>query len=90
MPTVRFPAVMKYYLANQSEVDVIASTVREAVEAVAERYPQLRFHVLDAQGQIRRHFSIFVNGEPIRDLNGVDTVLHPEDKVTLLASAAGG
>ena len=81
---------MKYYTGNHSEIDVPASTVHEAVEAVAERYPQLRVHVFDAQGQIRRHFNVFVNGEHIRDLNGVDTPLQPADKVILMASSAGG
>lgn len=81
---------MKYYADNHSEIDVPASTVREAVEAVAERYPKLRPHVFDAQGQIRRHFNIFVNGEHVRTLNGVDTALRPEDKVILMASSAGG
>ena len=81
---------MKYYVDNHSEVDVPASTVREAVEAVAQRYPKLRPHVFDAQGQIRRHFTVFVNGEQIRDLNGVDTILKNGDKVILMASSAGG
>ena len=81
---------MKYYTDDHNEVDVPASTVREAVEAVAERYPKLRPHVFDAQGQIRRHFNIFVNGEHIRTLNGVDTVLKEGDKVILMASSAGG
>lgn len=81
---------MKYYADNHSEIDVPASTVREAVEAVAERYPKLRPHVFDSQGQIRRHFTVFVNGVHIRDLNGVDTSLQPNDKVILMASSAGG
>ena len=90
MPTLRFPAAMKYYVDNQSELTVDASTVREAVEAVSERYPQLRFHLFDAQGNLRRHFNLFVNGQHIRDLNGLDTPLNDTDKLILMASAAGG
>ena len=81
---------MKYYIDNQSDVTVDASTVRQAVEAVSERYPQLRFHLFDAQGNLRRHFNLFVNGEHIRERNGMDTPLHPDDKLILMASAAGG
>lgn len=81
---------MKYYADNNSEIDVPASTVREAVEAVAERYPKLRPHVFDSEGKIRRHFNVFVNGVHVRDLNGVDTVLKEGDKVILMASSAGG
>lgn len=81
---------MKYYIEGHSEVSVDASTVRQAVEAVVERYPQLRFHLFDAQGNLRRHFNLFVNGQHIRELNQLDTPLAPEDKLILLASAAGG
>ena len=81
---------MKYYVDNQSEVTVTASTVREAVEAVSERYPQLRFHLFDSQGNLRRHFNLFINGEHIRERDGLDTPLHPDDKLILMASAAGG
>lgn len=90
MPTVRFPAVMKYYVDNQSEFFVPAGTVRELVTQVVEQYPSVKFHLVDAEGTLRKHFNVFVNGTHIRDLNGMDTRLHQDDKVILMASAAGG
>jgi sulfur-carrier protein len=90
MPTVRFPAVMKYYVDNQSEFSVSASTAGELIEKITEQYPSVKFHLVDAEGKLRRHFNIFVNGTHIRDLNGMETPLKEEDKVILMASAAGG
>jgi sulfur-carrier protein len=90
MPTVRFPAVMKYYVDNQSEFFVSASTPRELVEKIIEQYPSVKFHLVDAKGNLRRHFNIFVNGTHIRDLKGMETALKEEDQVILMASAAGG
>ena len=90
MPTVRFPAVMKYYVNNQSEFSVSASTARELIERIIEQYPSVKFHLVDTEGKLRRHFNIFVNGTHIRDLNGMETKLNENDKVILMASAAGG
>jgi molybdopterin converting factor small subunit len=90
MATVRFPAVMKYYVNNQTEFSVSASTVKEVVDRVIEQYPSIRFHLVDSEGILRKHFNVFVNGTHIRDLNGMDTRLKEEDKVILMASAAGG
>jgi len=90
MPTVRFPAVMKYYVDNQSEFSVSASTAGELIEKIIEQYPSVKFHLVDAEGKLRRHFNIFINGTHIRDLNGMETPLKEEDKVILMASAAGG
>jgi molybdopterin converting factor small subunit len=90
MPTVRFPAMMRYYVNNQSEFFVPAGTVNELVDQVIKQYPSIKFHLLDSEGNLRRHFNIFVNGTHIRDLNGMGTLLTEEDKVILMASAAGG
>ncbi|HEX6032785.1 MAG TPA: MoaD/ThiS family protein [Anaerolineales bacterium] len=90
MPIVRFPAAMKYYVANQAEFFVPALTVKALVEQVIEQYPSIKFHLVDSEGNLRKHFNVFVNGTHIRDLNGMDTRLNQEDKVILMASAAGG
>lgn len=90
MPTVRFPAVMKYYVNNQAEFFVPAATVSELVNQVIEQYPSIKFHLVDSEGRLRRHFNVFINGTHIRDLNGMETALKDEDKVILMASAAGG
>jgi molybdopterin converting factor small subunit len=90
MPTVRFPTVMKYYVNNHAEFSISASTVQDLIDEIVEQYPSVKFHLLDAEGQLRRHFNIFVNGVHIRDLKGMDTPLQEDDKVILMASAAGG
>ena len=90
MPNVRLPTLMKYYVNNQREILVPAASVAELLETLLAQYPALRPHLFDAQGSLRRHFNIFVNGANIRDLNGMDTPLADGDKVLLMASAAGG
>lgn len=90
MATIRFPTVMKYYLNNQIEFSLSASTAGQLVEKVIEQYPSVKFHLVDSEGNLRKHFNVFINGVHIRDLNGMDTPLNEEDKVILMASAAGG
>ncbi len=90
MPIVRFPALMKYYVDNQSEFFVDGSTVAEVLDNILLRYPTLKTHLFDSNGNLRRHFNIFVNGVHLRDLSGMETDLKEDDKVILMASAAGG
>ena len=90
MPIVRFPALMKFYVDNQSEFEVHGSSVAEVIDNILIRYPALKPHLFDAAGGLRRHFNIFVNGVHVRDLNGMETPLKEGDKVILMASAAGG
>ncbi len=90
MAIVRFSAAMKYYVNNQTEFSISAATARELLEKIVEQYPSIRAHLVGTDGNLRRHFNVFVNGTHIRDLNGLDTPLQEEDKVILMASAAGG
>ncbi|HQV63778.1 MAG TPA: MoaD/ThiS family protein [Anaerolineales bacterium] len=81
---------MKYYVDNQSEFSVDGSTVAEVLDNILLRYPTLKKHLFDSNGNLRRHFNIFVNGVHLRDLSGMETDLKEDDKVILMASAAGG
>ena len=90
MPIVRFPALMKFYVDNQSEFQVDAATVAELLDNLLARYPTLKPHLFESTGKLRRHFNIFVNGDHIRELSGLDTPLKAEDKVIFMVSAAGG
>jgi molybdopterin converting factor small subunit len=81
---------MKYYVNNQAEFRVPAATVQGLIERIVAEYPSVKFHLVDAEGNLRRHFNIFVNGTHIRDLEGLETELREEDKIILMASAAGG
>ena len=90
MPIVRFPAVMKFYINNQTEFSVSAASPKELIEKIIEQYPAVKFHLVDVDGNLRRHFNIFVNGTHIRDLDGMNTALKENDRVVLMASAAGG
>lgn len=81
---------MKFYVDNQSEFPVEGETVAELLDNILARYPSLKTHLFDSNGDLRRHFNIFVNGTHLRELNGMNTVLAENDKVILMASAAGG
>ncbi|MDP1545276.1 MAG: MoaD/ThiS family protein [Anaerolineales bacterium] len=90
MPIVKVPAPMKFYVDNQSEFEAKGATVAELLENILLQYPAFKPHLYDSKGNLRRYFSIFVNGTHVRDLNGMDTTLKDDDRVILMASAAGG
>jgi adenylyltransferase/sulfurtransferase len=54
------------------------------------QYPSLRPHLFNGDGHLRPFVNLFLNDENIRDLQGVDTPLHADDKLLLIPSVAGG
>lgn len=90
MPTIRVPNVISYYTEKQTQFEVSGTTALEAVQNAVEKFPQLRFHVFDKDGNLRRHIQLFVNDINVKELDGVETQVGEKDVVRILAAAAGG
>ena len=89
MPTVSFTSALQRFLAAPSAT-VEGGTVGEALAAVFATRPALRGYVLDDQGGVRRHVSIYVNGEPISDRVGLSDKVAPRDEIYVLQALTGG
>ena len=46
--------------------------------------------VFDDKGNIRDYLKVMVNGEDIRELDGLNTVLNDGDQVVIFQTIAGG
>ncbi len=90
MPVLKVGALMRYYINNQAEAVVHGETVSDALQDAVSQYPDLRFHVFDSEGKLRRHINVFVNDQNVRELDGLETKLKESDRITLLASISGG
>lgn len=89
MASVRIPPVLRPEAAGARTVDVDAADVRGALVALFARHPGLESRVLPA-GELPSFLNVFVNGEDIRLLQGLDTVLAADATVLLLPAVAGG
>jgi molybdopterin converting factor small subunit len=67
-----------------------ATSVRAAIEEIGRSYPALSRHICDETGAVRRHINLFVNSNHIRDRQGLDTSLAPEDVLYILPAVSGG
>jgi molybdopterin synthase sulfur carrier subunit len=73
------------------DVDVQpGSTIHEVLLEVTRRYPVLEKNVWKAQGELTEFVHVFINGENIRHLAGLETVLKPEDHVDIFPPLVGG
>jgi len=70
-------------------VSVAGGTVREALAALVAEYPALDGRILD-DGALPTFLNVFVDGEDVRLLAGLDTELRDASTVLLLPAVAGG
>lgn len=89
MPQIRIPPVLRNEAGGNRTVDVEAATVRAALEALVAAHPALEERVLSGGG-VPSFLNVFVDGEDVRLLDGIDTPLAENATVLLLPAVAGG
>lgn len=90
MPILRIPTPLRSYTAGSAEVPVQGETVAQVMEDLLAKHPSLRPHLFNGEGRLRPYVNLFIAGNNIKDLQGLDTPLKPDDKVMLIPSIAGG
>ncbi len=90
MVTVYVPAPLRRQTGGQSRVQVPGTTVGEVLANLGTVYPGVGAQVLDEGGRVRAYINIFVNGSEMRTLRGEETLLSPQDEVSIIPAMAGG
>ncbi len=89
MAEIRIPPVLRPEAGGERLVDVDASTVREALDTLVARFPALKARVLEGDG-VPSFLNVFVDGNDVRLLSGLETAVSPGSKILLLPAVAGG
>jgi len=69
---------------------VDGATVAEVLGHVFAANPRLRGYVLDDQGGLRRHMSVFVDGRQIADRAGLSDAVAPGAEIYVMQALSGG
>jgi sulfur-carrier protein len=87
---ILIPTPLRQYAAGQSAVEVPASTVGEAVQALLASHPELRKHLYNDQGKLRAFVNLYVNEDDVRYLQHEQTPVGDSDTLSIVPSIAGG
>ena len=88
--TVKLPTQLRDAAGGNAEAATSGATVREALEDLYGAHPELRERISGEDGELRRFVNVYVKGEDIRFLDGLDTTVADGDEVTILPAVAGG
>jgi molybdopterin synthase sulfur carrier subunit len=89
MTIVRIPPTLRTETAGEREVAARAGTLREVLDDVAARFPALGGRIL-ADGELAPFVNVYVEGEDVRTLEGLETPVKEGATVILLPAMAGG
>jgi MoaD family protein len=87
--TVKIPTQLRMATNGAAVAEVDGTTVGEVLDALYERFGELRSRISE-DGGLRRFVNVYVEGEDIRFLSGLETPVSAGDEVTILPAVAGG
>ena len=90
MSTVYIPAVLRPNVGGAKSVEIEGDSIRSVVGGLIERHPSLGGQLLTDEGDLNRFVNVYVNGQDVRYLAGLDTAVGQTDEVRLLPAMAGG
>jgi molybdopterin converting factor small subunit len=85
---VRIPPTLRNEVGGEREVIGEGETVREVLEDIVARYPALAAQLFE-EGDLAPFVNVYVGGEDVRTLDGLDTRVNGASMILLPAMAGG-
>ena len=89
MIRVRIPPTLRADVGGVRELEATGDTVGDVIDDLVDRYPPLRDQLLQ-NGALASFVNVFLGGEDVRTLDGLETPVREDSTVILLPAMAGG
>ena len=88
--TVKIPTPLRRVTDGVDEIEASSDRLDGALAQLNERFPGIRERLFNDEGELHRFVNIYVNGEDVRFLSGLETALKEGDEVSIVPAVAGG
>ena len=89
MSIIRIPPALRADVGGARQVPAVGDNVRELLDDLMSRFPALRRQLVE-DDDIAPFVNVYVEGEDVRTLDGLDTPVREGATVILLPAMAGG
>ena len=88
--SIRIPTPLRRMTNGQAKVEMESGTVGDLVEKLDAAYPGFKARMVDENGELQYYVNIYLNGEDVRFLQGLNTTTNSGDEVSIVPAVAGG
>lgn len=88
--TVRIPTPLRSVTDGQDKVNAEGATLRQLIDSMEGQYPGIKERLCDGDGGLRNFVNVYVNGEDVRFLDGVESATSEGDEISIVPAVAGG
>jgi molybdopterin synthase sulfur carrier subunit len=88
--TVKIPTQLRSVTGGAAEATGEGATVAEVLASLYVEHAELRDRIAGDDGELRRFVNVYLAGEDIRFLDGLQTTVPDGAELTILPAVAGG
>ena len=87
---VRIPTPLRRVTNGQDKVSVEGTTLNEIISSLDAEFPGIKERLCEEQGQLRNFVNVYINGEDVRFLEGLESATKSGDEISIVPAVAGG
>jgi molybdopterin synthase sulfur carrier subunit len=87
---VRIPTPLRRVTNGQDKASVEGDTLSKVINSLESEFPGIKERLCDEAGDLRHFVNIYVNGEDVRFLDGLETSISAGDEISIVPAVAGG
>ena len=87
---VRIPTPLRRMTNGKDKVEVESTNLGDLVEKLNGEFPGFKDRLVDEEGELRYFVNIYLNGEDVRFMDGLNTSTSPGDEISIVPAVAGG
>jgi sulfur-carrier protein len=88
--TIKIPTPLRRLTQDKDVVQAEGGSLAEAIGGLEASFPGIKERICDEAGELRRFVNVYINGEDVRFLAGIQTPLKQGDEVSIVPAVAGG
>tara|TARA_B110000014_G_scaffold135646_1_gene93857 strand:- start:1566 stop:1805 length:240 start_codon:yes stop_codon:yes gene_type:complete len=75
---------------GKDKVEVESANLNDLVEKLNGEFPGFKDRLVDEEGELRYFVNIYLNGEDVRFMDGLNTSTSSGDEISIVPAVAGG
>jgi molybdopterin synthase sulfur carrier subunit len=89
MATLIFTQQLRRF-TEAPQINTSATVLRDALEQAFRINPRLRGYILDEQGHLRQHVTVFIDGRRVHDRVRLDDPITANSSIHVMQALSGG
>ena len=87
---VRIPTPLRRMTNGKDKVEVESDNLGDLVEKLNSEFPGFKDRLVDEEGELRYFVNIYLNGEDVRFMDGLNPSTSSGDEISIVPAVAGG